>query len=480
MKSTVETLSATRVRLAVEVPFDELGPSLTKAYKSIAQQVRVPGFRPGKAPASIIDRQVGRATVLNEALQEAVPQAYSDAVQENAVKTLGQPDIEVTKIEDNRALEFTAEVDVRPTLSLPELSGIAVTVDDTTVSDDDLDEQIRALRDRFATLRGVDRAVESGDFVSIDLGATVDGESIDDLTTTGSSYEVGSDSLVPGLDDALVGAAAGAAVTFESELVAGEHAGKPAAITVTVRSVKERELPELDDDFAQTASEFETIDELRDDIRSRIGRARLAQQGAQARDRVLEALIEAVDVPLPASVVDRELTWRRENLQQQLQGAGMGLEDYLQMQDQTADAFETEQRESAEEAVRSQLVLDEIADAHEVPVSDADLTEHIVAEAQRFGMAPQELARRVQDAGNIGALVAEVRRNKAMRIALDAATVTDESGNAVDLTALLGPDEDDADADAQVDAANTAADVEEQVEADEQQVETDEAQPQHS
>jgi trigger factor len=466
VKSTVETLSPTRVRLAVEVSFDELAPSLAKAYKEVAKQVRVPGFRPGKAPAAIIDRQVGRGAVLEEAMQDAVPTAYSEAVQEHEVKVMGQPEIEVTKLEDNEVLEFTAEVDVRPELTLPPLADISVTVDAAEVTDDDIAEQLTALRDRFATLSGADRPVREGDFVSIDLAATVEGETLDDLTTTGSSYEVGADSLVPGLDTALAGVAAGESRTFSSELVAGEHAGKPAEVTVTVRSVKERELPELDDDFAQTASEFETIEELRGDIRDRIGRMKLAQQGAQARDKVLEALIEAGDVPLPESVVEQEVSWRRENLQQQLQGAGMALEDYLTMQDQTTETFDAEQRSSAEEAVRTQLVLDTIADAEQVPVSDADLTEHIVAEAQRFGMSPQELAQRVQEAGNIGALIAEVRRNKAMRVALGAATVTDESGNSVDLTALLGPAEDDFDADAAVDLANSDEAIEHEVEAD--------------
>ncbi|MGI8868008.1 MAG: trigger factor [Mycobacteriales bacterium] len=475
MKSTVETLSPTRVRLAVEVPFDELGPSIAKAYKSIAQQIKVPGFRPGKAPAPVIDRQVGRDAVLSEALQQAVPDAYSRAVQENTVKVMGQPDFEVQKIEDHATLEFTAEVDVRPELTLPELSAIAVTVDDAAVSDGDVDEQLTSLRERFGTLKSIERPAATGDFVSIDLSAEATGDPeytpgedeerdeqvemmLNGLRVQGTSYEVGSDSLVPGLDVAITGLGVGESEGFDAEL--GDTDGVHADVTVTVRSVKERELPELDDDFAQTASEFDTLDELRDDVRGRLSRMRLAQQGTQARDKVLDALIEAGDVPLPRSAVDHELQWRRESLAGQLQGAGMDLDEYLAMQGEDTETFESAQREQAELAVRTQLVLDTIADDVEVTVSEADLTEHLVAEAQRYGLPPQELAQRVQQAGNLGALIAEVRRNKAMRYVLAEATVTEESGKVVDLTEILGPVDRDPEADAEIDAANVAGEAE--------------------
>ena len=451
MKSTVETLSPTRVRLAVEVPFDELTPSVQRAYKKVASQVRVPGFRPGKAPARIIDQRVGRGVVLEEAVQDAVPRAYADAVQETGTKVIGQPDIEVTKIDDGDLLAFTAEVDVRPEFELPAIDSIEVTVDPSEVTDEDVDTQITALRERFAVLKGVERPVQEGDYVSIDLKATVDGEEVPDASSSGLSYEVGSGQLIEGLDTALSGLEAEDAKTFTTELVAGEHAGKPAEVEVTVRSVKEKELPELDDEFAQTASEFDTLDELRADIRERLGKSKAAQQGSQAHDRVLDAMLAATSVPLPESAVEAELGWRRENVERQLTEAGMDKDAYLQMQGQTEEEFDAELQGNVQQAVKTQLLLDALADAQEISVSDQDLTEHIVAEAARYGIAPQQLAQQVQESGNIPALIADVRRNKAMRRALGAATVVDTAGATVDLTPLLGPDEDDAAADATAD-----------------------------
>jgi trigger factor len=436
VKSTVETLSPTRVRLAVEVPFDELRPSLDRAYKSIANQIRVPGFRPGKAPARIIDQRVGRAAVLQEAVQDAIPRAYAEAVSSNNVRVLGQPDIELTKLDDGQTVEFTAEVDVRPEVTLPDLSTLAVTVDDVEVTDEDVEQQVEGLRERFAILKGADRPVAQGDYVSIDLIATVDGEEIEGGSTTGLSYEVGSEQLVPGLDEALIGMAAGESKTFQTELVGGDRAGQTADVTVTVRSVKEKELPELDDDFAQTASEFDTLEELRADVRSRLVRVKTAQQIGEARDKVLDALLAATDVPLPQSVVSAELEWRQKTIEQQLESAGLTVEDYLRDQDQSREDMEAELRQSAERAVKTQLVLDAVADAQQVGVSDAELTEHVVMQAQRYGMAPQEFAQQMSQAGNLPTLVADVRRSKGLLAVVDAATVTDASGRTVDVAAL--------------------------------------------
>ncbi|MGI9093911.1 MAG: trigger factor [Mycobacteriales bacterium] len=447
MKSTVETLSPTRARIAVEVPFDDLAPSLARAYKKIAQQVRVPGFRPGKAPARIIDQRIGRGAVLDEVVQDAVPHYYGEAVRETGADVMGQPDFEVTKLDDGDVLAFTAEVDVRPTLTLPDLTTIAVEVDAAEVTDAEVDEQLSALRDRYAVLKGVDRPVRDGDFVSIDLSADVDGEELADAQATGMSYEVGQGDLLPGLDTALSGMTAEESKTFTSEL-RGEREGEGADVTVTVRSVKEKELPELDDDFAQTASEFETLDELIDDVRARMARMRVAQQGVQAREKAMVALTESTDVPLPESVVANELQWRRDRIDQQLSQSGADLEAYLASQEETEEEFETELRTAAEEAVRRQLLLDAVADHMQVAVSEADLTEHIVGESQRFGVPPQQLADQLQRSGNIVALVGEVRRNKAVRSLLEGIAITDPAGNPVDLTAILGPSADDADADA--------------------------------
>jgi trigger factor len=441
VKSTVETLGPTRVRLAIEVPFDELQPSLDRAYKSIARQVRVPGFRPGKVPARIIDQRVGRAVVLDEAVQDAIPRMYAEAVRENDVRTVGQPEIELTRLDDGDTLTFTAEVDVRPQVTLPDLDAIAVTVDDAVVTDEEVDRQVDALRERFAVLTGADRPVQSGDYVSIDLRATVDGEEVPGGSTTGLSYEVGSDDVMPGLDDALVGMAAGEEKTFGTGLIAGDYAGRTADVQVTVRSVKVKELPAADDDFAQTASEFDTLDELRADLRERLQRVRAVEQGAQARDKVLEALLAATDVPLPESAVASEVEWRQHDIGHQLESAGMSLDDFLAAESRSKEDFDEEIRRNSESAVKSQLVLDAVAEREQLGVSDTELTEHVVIQARRFGVSPKDYAERMAQAGNLPALVAEVRRNKALAHLLENASVTDASGRPVDLTALRRPAE---------------------------------------
>ncbi len=440
MKSSVETLSPTRVKLAVEVPFDELKSSLDEAYKAIASQVRVPGFRPGKVPARIIDQRVGRAAVLEEAINKALPKAYTDAVKETGVKALGQPEIEVTKLEDNDHIAFTAEVDVRPEITVPAYDGLAVTVEDAQVSDDEIDEQFEALRARFGTLKGVERAVQTGDFVSVDLLAAVDGEEVEGGSAQGLSYEVGSGNLIEGLDEAILGKNAGDKAEFKSKLAYGEHSGQDADITVTVNSVKERELPEADDEFAQLASEFDTIEELRADLRTRLDRVKALGQGSEARDKVLELLVEQTEVPLPESSVQAEIDWREHDVVHQLGHDDAAFERYLETEGKTKDEFTAELREIAEKSVKTQFILDSIADAEAVSVSDAELTEYIVRQAQRYGMQPQEFADQIVQAGNISALVADVRRNKALATVLESANVTDQSGNKVDLSELATPE----------------------------------------
>lgn len=440
MKSSVETLSPTRVKLAVEVPFDELKSSLDEAYKSIGGQVRVPGFRPGKVPARIIDQRIGRAAVLEEAVNKALPKAYSDAIRETGVKALGQPDIAVTELEDNDHLSFTAEVDVRPEISVPAYSNLAVTVDDAVVTDDEVAEQFDALRARFGTLKGVERPVQNGDFVSIDLTASVDGAEVEGGSAQGLSYEVGSANLVDGLDDVLIGKSTGESAEFESALGYGAQAGTQAQITVLVNSVKERELPEPDDEFAQLASEFDTVEELRADLRTRLDRVKVLGQGADARDKVLQLLVDQTEVPLPESSVQAEIEWREHDVVHQLGHDDAAFERYLEAEGKTKDEFTAELREVAEKSVKTQFILDSIADSEAVSVSDAELTEYIVRQSQRYGMQPQEFADQIVQAGNIAALVADVRRNKALATVLESATVTDASGNRVDLSVLATPE----------------------------------------
>jgi trigger factor len=440
VKSTVENLSPTRVRLAVEVPFEELKPSLDSAYKKIGSSVRVPGFRPGKVPNRVIDQRVGRAAVLEEAVNEALPRIYTDAVRENEIKALGQPEIDVTNLDDNVSLSFTAEVDVRPEIELPELSSIAVTVDDIEVTEADVDEQLDELRARFGTLKGVERPVATGDFVAIDLKAEVKGEEIEGGSASGMSYEVGKGDLIDGLDDAIVGKSSGDSTRFATKLAQGEQAGSDAEVSVTINSVKERELPEIDDEFAQLASEFDTVAELRDDLRTRLGRAKSLGQGSEARDKVLEKLIETVEFPVPESSIANEVGFREHDIIHSLGHDDALFEQFLTGQGKTREEFDAELRDGAQNSVKAQFILDAIADKEQVGVGDAELTEYLVRQAQRYDMSPQDFANEVMQAGNLPALIADVRRNKALAVALTAATITDASGNPVDLSALSAND----------------------------------------
>ncbi|GIJ30678.1 trigger factor [Micromonospora qiuiae] len=436
MKSTVETLSPTRVRLAIEVPFVELEPSLKKAYREIGQQIQVPGFRKGKVPPAIIDQRVGRGTVLNEAVQEAIPQNILSAVREHDLKTLGRPEVEITEFNDGDSLNFTAEVDVRPEITLPDLAGIEVTVDELQVDESEIDEQVKNLRERFATLKTVERAAAEGDYVQIDLRATVDGEEVPGGSATNISHEVGSKQLLPGLDEAVVGLAAGEDTTFTTQLVGGDFAGRDADVMVTVRTVKERELPELNDDFAQLASEFDTIEELRADLRERVTRGKRVEQIYAARDKALEQLVEAADVPAPEGVIRDEVESRKEAMVDQLERIGASLEDYLAAEEKTEEQIDAELTEAATQGVKVQLLLDTLADAEDVQVSDDEFGHEIVHRAQRAGMAPQQYYDQLVRSGAAGAVYGDVRRGKALAAIMERITIKDAAGNVVGLDAL--------------------------------------------
>ncbi len=441
MKSTVETLSATRVRLAIEVPFDELKPSLQKAYKEIGSQVSIPGFRRGKVPAQVIDQRVGRVNILNEAVQDAIPGQIVAAVREHDVKTLGRPEVEITEFSDGEPLKFTAEVDVRPEIVLPEPEEITVTVEAVDVTDEAIDEQVGNLRERFATLKTVERAAADGDYVQIDLSATVDGVEVEGGSATNVSHEVGSGKLLPGLDEVLVGMSASDATTFETELVGGDHAGEAATVAVTVRSVKEKQLPELDDEFAQLASEFDTLDELRDDVRNRLLRVNRMEKLYSARDEALKALIAATSVPVPESIVADEVESRKDAMKEQLQGAGANWDEYLEAQSKTDEEIDTELTESATEAVQVQLLLDTYADKEEIQVSDDEFGHEVVHRAQRAGVGPQQYYDQLVRSGAAGVIFGDVRRGKALAQILEKVVIEDTNGERLSLADLRGDDD---------------------------------------
>ncbi len=436
MKSAVETLSPTRAKLTVEVPFEELKPSLDAAYKKIAQQINVPGFRRGKVPPMVIDRQVGRSVVLDEAINEVLPKKYIEALQANSLEPLAQPEIEVTKFEDNDGLEFTAEVDVKPQITLPDYDGLTAEVEDVAVSDEDVEEQVTALRERFATLSDVERPAAEGDFVVIDLVAKKDGEVLEGAEVSGMSYQVGRGGMLEGLDEALTGMAAGEEKTFTSQLVGGELVGQDVEVEVRVTQVQEQELPEYDDDFAQEASEFDTIEELTADVRERLGRGKRLEQASAARDAVLEALLDKVEVPLPEIMVTDELNARRQNIEQQLSMAGIAMEKYLEDEGQTQEEFEADLERRVRDAVAAQFILDEIAKKEEVGLEQEELTQHLVRRAQQSGRDPQEFANHMVEHNHIPELVQEILRGKALAVLVETAVVKDASGNVVELRNL--------------------------------------------
>ncbi|NLU71466.1 trigger factor [Streptomyces sp. HNM0575] len=470
MKSAVETLNPTRVRLTVEVPFEELKDSLDAAYKKINQQVTVPGFRKGKIPARVIDQRFGRGAVLEEAVNDALPKLYQSAVEEGELSPLGQPEVDITDLKDNELLSFTAEVDIRPEIVIPDYSGIEVEVEAAEVADEDVDKAVEQLRERFASTTVVERAAADGDVVKVDLEAKVDGEVLEDGVAEGVDYTIGSGELLEGIDDAVKGVEAGGTTTFTSELKGGSAAGKEAEVAVKVQTVSARELPELDDDFAQLASEFDTLEELREDSRKRLGQQKKYEQATEAQEKVLDALLELVEVPVPDKLLEDEIGTRKDNLvNNQLAQMGLDLATYLQMQDKSEEDFDAELKEQAEKGIRTQFVLDELVTKEKLNVSQEELTEHLMRRAQSSGMSPDQFAQAVVEGGQVPMLVGEVARGKALATVVEKATVKDSNGETVDLD-----DEEDETAET-VEAETAEAGTETDTEAGEEQEQPAEA-----
>ena len=418
MKSTVEKLSPTRVKLSVDVEFSELKPHIDGAYKTLSEKINIPGFRKGKVPAAMIDQRVGRGAVLDEAINAALPSFYSQAAKENDVLVIGRPNVDITELKDNEKLSFTVEVDIRPEIALPKFSEIKIEVDDVAVSDKDVADQLESLRIRFGTLTTVEKSVANGDFVSIDLVAIKDDEEIDGGSANEISYEVGSASMIDGLDEALSGLEVGQSKSFESTLV-GMPDGEKATVKVTVKAVKNRELPPLDDAFAKLASEFETLDELKADLTTRITKVKELEQGAQARDLLVEKLLSEVDIPLPAEIIEAEVN------------------DHLEKEGRLEDdKHRAEVNDEVKATITREFLLDSIVKAEAVSVNKSELTEYLVRAASRYGMTPDQFIKEVSQAGQITTMVAEVARAKAIAQVLGKVKIVDKSGKKVDIEAL--------------------------------------------
>jgi trigger factor len=448
VKTDVEELSPTRVKLTIEVRFEELRPSLDKAYREVSKQVRIPGFRPGHVPPRIIDQRLGRGAVLEQAINDAVPQLYGKALEDSDIRALGQPDLEITQLDDGDQLAFTAEVDVRPKFDVPDLSTISVTVENTEVGPDEVEEYLGDLRERFASLRGVDRPAAEGDFVSIDLSASASGKLVEDAQASGVSYQVGSGTLLDGLDETLTGMSAGDATTFTAELAGGDHAGEQADVSVTVHSVKVKELPELDDEFAQSASEFDTLGEFRAGTRGRLENVKRLGQVGQARDRALDAVISRLDIPLPDRLVSSEVEGRQSSIDEQLERSGTTKYAYLEARGISEEDLEAELTADARRSVKAGFVLDELASTSDLRVEQEELNAYIVEQAYRIGVQPDQLAKEIVDRGQLGLAMSEVLRGKALRLLTEQVKVTDEAGRPVDIkaaAAAMGAEGEDGD-----------------------------------
>ncbi|KHK98245.1 trigger factor [Microbacterium mangrovi] len=428
--STVEQLSPTRVKLHISVTPEDLKPSVTHAYKHIAEDIQIPGFRKGKVPPAIIDQRVGRGAVIEHAVNEGLDTFFRQAVTENEVKIVGRPSAEVVEWPNEKDfsgdLKVEVEVDVRPEFDLPAYEGTTLTIDAVPVDEAAVDAELDSLRARFGTLVPVDRPVKTGDFVELDLVATIDGNEID--RAEGVSYEVGSGELLEGIDEAIESLTAGEDTTFRSKLIGGEHAGEEAEVAVSVKNVKERELADADDDFAQIASEFDTIAELRDSLAERVKEQASFSQGSAARDKFIDTLIEQADIPVPEQLVLDEVHQHLESENR--------LED---------DEHRAEVTEASEKQFRTQMVLDKLAEKHTVDVSQDELTQYIVQSAAQYGMAPQDFVNALQQNGQLPTLVGEVARNKALAVALGTVNVVDTDGNAVDMSRFVATEDEAAD-----------------------------------
>ncbi len=454
--STVEKLTPTRVKLEISVSPEELKPSIAHAYEHIAQDVQIPGFRKGKVPAPIIDQRIGRGAVLEHAVNEGLDGFYREAVAEQGLRVVGRPEADIVALPEvsdfSGDLKVTVEVDVRPDFELPAYEGLEIIVDAVATDEAAIDAELDNLRARFGTLVTVERPAAKGDFVELDLVATIDGNEID--RAEGVSYEVGSGELLEGIDEAIESLTAGEDTTFRSKLVGGDHAGEEAEVSVSVKAVKERELPDADDDFAQMASEFDTIDELRASLSERVAQQSNFTQGAAARDKLVEVLLEKVDIPVPPKLVEDEV-------HAHLEGEGR-LED---------DEHRAEVTEASEKQFRTQVLLDKIAEEANVQVSQDELTQYLIQSAAQYGMAPQDFVNALQQGNQLPALIGEVARNKALAIALGRVNVVDTDGKPVDLTGFIAvEDEPAAEADVVEEAeeiADAAADAEDEPAAEE-------------
>ncbi|MCL6422179.1 trigger factor [Brachybacterium sp. JHP9] len=419
MKTDVEKLSPTRVKLTVSAPFAEIQPYVDGAFKSLAEQVQIPGFRKGKVPARILEQRVGRPAIMQEAVNEALPELYQKAASEAEIRPLGRPEVEVTEVPgldgtDEGDLVFTVEQDVRPEIALPTFSEVTVEIDEPVVDEDAVQVRLDALRERFGTLVGVDRPAADGDFVSLDMTATIGEEEIESVE--GVSYRIGEGNMLEGMDEALIGLSAGESTTFTSQLAGGDRAGEEASISVTAQSVKVRELPEADDEFAEMASEFDTIEELKADLEKQAAKDAEGNRVALARNALLDQLVSELEVPVPAQLVEDEINGH-------LEGEGKP----------AGDPHGEEIREDTEQAIKAQLILDAINESRTVEVSQEDLMSYLSQLSAQYGVDPNQFISMLAQSGQLEQVFGDAQRSKALDSVLAEVIVKNAAGDVLDL-----------------------------------------------
>ncbi|MEX1164034.1 MAG: trigger factor [Nitriliruptor sp.] len=444
MKTSVETLDPVKVKLTVEVEPKRVKQAFDRAARELAKQVNVPGFRPGKAPRRLIEQRFGEGVIAQQALEDSLTDLYLEAVRAEELVPVGQPEVDVETFTEAEGATFTATVEIRPELDLPDHTGIAVSFPTWDVDDSKIDEQLEQMRERFAEVEVVERAAKKGDLVTIDLAVAIDGEELESARVEDALYEVGSAGVTPKLDEELVGASAEDELSYEDTLPDEypEHGGETATFTVTVKDVREKQLPDLDDDFATTASEFDSIQDLRRDLRTALLKRSIQQAQHDLRGTILEAYLAKVDVTLPPTMIEADAEQRMHQLRHQAERFGADVEQLLELEGTTREEFETNARQQAEGTVKAQLVLDELATSLEVPIDPADIDAEIVRHAQTNGMPPQEVARIIQQQGSLPALLGDIMRRKAIDAIVAGAEVdggpSDEALEEVGLTRVDG------------------------------------------
>ena len=446
MKSTVETLEGNRVKLSVEVDAGEFESAVDAAFKKIAKEVRLPGFRPGKAPRKVLEARLGPLAGREQAFHDSLPEYYSAAVIEHDVDVIAPPEIDITGGQDSGDVAFDAVVEVRPSVGVPGYGGLSVTLERPGVDEEALDAQIDRMRDLDSTLEEVERPVQDGDTVTIDIAGTLDGDAQPGLTADDYSYTVGSGAVTPEVDEHLVGAEASARLTFEATHPDPDE-GRQLQFEVVVKDVKEKVLPEITDEWASEASEFETVAELRASLADRMSTVRKAQAQVALREKVGEALAALVTDELPEPLVSQEMQERLQDLAMRLQAQGMQLDQYLAMTGANPETFSQELRDTATAAVKVDLALRAVADAEGIECTEDDLQSDLEGVAERIDQDVEAVRERFERVGQISAVRSDIRKRKALEWLLERAEVLDPEGATIDRNELELPSDDDQDDD---------------------------------